>query len=77
MLALVSPITGRELMPTFILMTRLAAEGLHDASGRRARGKAWVLNRKLRLAPGLPTGVHEHANPQFHALLDSSPLSQS
>ncbi len=29
-------------MPTFILMTRLAAEGLHDAPGRRARGKAWL-----------------------------------
>jgi uncharacterized protein with GYD domain len=38
----ISPLTGRELMPTFILMTRLAAASLHDAPGRRALGKTWL-----------------------------------
>ncbi len=35
-------------MPTYILMTRLAAESLHDAKGRRAVGKAWL--QKVRKA---------------------------
>jgi len=29
-------------MPTFVLMTRLAPEALHDAKGRRARGREWL-----------------------------------
>lgn len=29
-------------MPTFVLMTRLAPESLHDARGRRATGKEWL-----------------------------------
>lgn len=29
-------------MPLYVLMTRLAAESLHDAKGRRAAGKEWL-----------------------------------
>jgi uncharacterized protein with GYD domain len=29
-------------MPTFVLMTRLAAGALHDAQGRRTTGKEWL-----------------------------------
>lgn len=29
-------------MPTFVLMTRLAPEALHDARGRRRMGKEWL-----------------------------------
>jgi len=29
-------------MPTFVLMTRLAPDALHDARGRRAMGKEWL-----------------------------------
>jgi len=29
-------------MPTFVLMTRLAADSMHDARGRRAMGKDWL-----------------------------------
>ena len=29
-------------MPIFILMTRLAPETMHDAEGRRARGREWL-----------------------------------
>ena len=29
-------------MPTFVLMTRLAPETMHDARGRRAMGKDWL-----------------------------------
>ena len=29
-------------MPTYVLMTRLSAESLHDAKGRRAVGKTWM-----------------------------------
>ena len=29
-------------MPHFVLMTRLAPESLHDASGRRSAGTAWL-----------------------------------
>jgi len=29
-------------MPTFVLMTRLAPEALHDAEGRRSMGKEWM-----------------------------------
>jgi len=35
-------------MPTYVLMTRLAAESLHDAKGRRAVGKTWM--EKVRQA---------------------------
>ena len=29
-------------MPTFVLMTRLAPETMHDVRGRRAMGKEWL-----------------------------------
>jgi uncharacterized protein with GYD domain len=29
-------------MPTFVLMTRLRPESVHDAQGRRAMGKDWL-----------------------------------
>ncbi len=29
-------------MPTFVLMTRLRPESVHDAEGRRATGKGWL-----------------------------------
>ncbi len=29
-------------MPTFVLMTKLAPESLHDPAGRRAMGKEWL-----------------------------------
>ncbi|HUK12928.1 MAG TPA: GYD domain-containing protein [Thermoanaerobaculaceae bacterium] len=29
-------------MPTFVLMTRLRPESVHDAAGRRAMGKGWL-----------------------------------
>jgi hypothetical protein len=29
-------------MPTFVLMTRLRPESVHDARGRRAMGKEWL-----------------------------------
>lgn len=29
-------------MPTYVLMSRLAPESLHDARGRRAVGKSWI-----------------------------------
>ncbi|HXV75818.1 MAG TPA: GYD domain-containing protein [Candidatus Polarisedimenticolaceae bacterium] len=29
-------------MPTYVLMTRLAPDSLHDARGRRAVGKSWL-----------------------------------
>ena len=35
-------------MPTYVLMTRLAPESLHDAKGRRSVGKAWM--EKVRKA---------------------------
>jgi uncharacterized protein with GYD domain len=39
---------GGSAMPTFILMTRLTPETLHDASGRRATGKEWLKKVKER-----------------------------
>ncbi len=33
-------------MPIFVLMTRLAAESIHDAAGRRAMGKEWLAKVK-------------------------------
>lgn len=35
-------------MPLFVLMTRLAPEMMHDASGRRALGKEWLTKVKER-----------------------------
>ena len=35
-------------MPTFVLMTRLSPEGLHDARGRKAMGKSWLKKVKKR-----------------------------
>lgn len=29
-------------MPTFMLMTKLSPDALHDAGGRKARGKNWL-----------------------------------
>ena len=33
-------------MSVYVLMTRLAPDALHDASGRRARGKEWLTKGK-------------------------------
>src|SRR5919202_4462886 len=33
-------------MPTFVLMTKLASQAMHDARGRRAMGKAWLAKVK-------------------------------
>jgi len=38
----VSNFDWRSTMPTFVLMTKLAAENIHDAKGRRAAGKQWL-----------------------------------
>jgi uncharacterized protein with GYD domain len=35
-------------MPTFVLMTRLAPETMHDARGRRAMGKEWLAKVRER-----------------------------
>jgi len=35
-------------MPTYVLMTRLGPDSLHDAKGRRSVGKAWM--EKVRKA---------------------------
>ena len=35
-------------MPTYVLMTRLGPQSLHDAKGRRAAGKTWM--EKVRSA---------------------------
>jgi len=35
-------------MPLFVLMTKLAAESMQDASGRRAIGKDWLQKVKTR-----------------------------
>jgi uncharacterized protein with GYD domain len=35
-------------MPTFVLMTRLAPEAVHDAEVRRAMGRAWL--KKVKAA---------------------------
>jgi uncharacterized protein with GYD domain len=49
--------SGRWRMPTFILMTRLAPESVHDAGGRRAMGKDW-LKRVKRLCPQVRFTAH-------------------
>ena len=33
-------------MPTFVLMTKLAPDTMHDARGRRAMGKEWLTKVK-------------------------------
>ena len=43
-------------MPTFVLMTRLAPQSVHDAEGRRAMGKEWL--KKVHAAcPDVSTRV--------------------
>jgi uncharacterized protein with GYD domain len=44
-------------MPTFVLMTRLAAENLHDAAARRALGKEW-LQKVRKLCPEVTFIAH-------------------
>ena len=34
-------------MPTFVLMTKLASQAMHDAQGRRAMGKEWLTKVKF------------------------------
>jgi uncharacterized protein with GYD domain len=43
-----APEIGGPTMPTFILMTRLTPETLHDAGGRKATGKEWLKKVKER-----------------------------
>ena len=46
-------------MPTFVLMTRLAPESLHDAEVRRAMGRAWL--KKVKAAcPDVKWIAHYH-----------------
>jgi uncharacterized protein with GYD domain len=35
-------------MPTFVLMTKLSPDTMHDARGRRAMGKEWLKKVKAR-----------------------------
>src|SRR5512146_2712089 len=35
-------------MPTFVLMTKLAPQSMHDAQARRAMGKEWLKKVKAR-----------------------------
>ncbi len=44
-------------MPTFVLMTRLAPDSVHDARGRRAMGKDW-LKRVKTLCPNVTFIAH-------------------
>ncbi len=44
-------------MPTFVLMTKLAAENLHDATARRALGKEW-LHKVRKLCPDVTFLAH-------------------
>ncbi len=44
-------------MPTFILMTKLATENLHDAKVRRALGKEW-LQKVRRVCPEVTFVAH-------------------
>jgi uncharacterized protein with GYD domain len=44
-------------MPTFVLMTRLAPETMHDARGRRAMGKTWLTKVK-ECCPGVEWKAH-------------------
>jgi uncharacterized protein with GYD domain len=44
-------------MPTFVLMSRLAPESVHDAGGRRAMGKEWI-KRVKKLCPDVKFLAH-------------------
>jgi uncharacterized protein with GYD domain len=44
-------------MPTFILMTKLATESLHDAKVRRALGKEW-LQKVRKVCPEVTFVAH-------------------
>lgn len=44
-------------MPTYVLMTRLAPESMHDARGRRAMGKEW-LNKVRSACPDVKWIAH-------------------
>jgi uncharacterized protein with GYD domain len=44
-------------MPTFVLMTRLRPESVHDAHGRRAMGKGW-LQKVQSLCPNVRWIAH-------------------
>jgi len=44
-------------MPTFVLMTRLRPESVHDAEGRRAKGKGW-LKRVKAICPEVKFIAH-------------------
>ena len=44
-------------MPTFVLMTRLAPETMHDVGGRRAMGKGWLAKVK-ECCPGVEWKAH-------------------
>lgn len=44
-------------MPTFVLMTKLASQAMHDAQGRRAMGKEWLAKVK-ESCPGVEWKAH-------------------
>ena len=44
-------------MPTFLLMTRLRTESMHDAPSRRATGKEW-LHKVQECCPGVKWIAH-------------------
>ncbi len=44
-------------MPTFMLMTKLSAEAMHDVRTRRAMGKEW-LKRVEQICPGVNFLAH-------------------
>jgi len=44
-------------MPTFVLMTRLNPESIHDAKGRKQTGEAWFKKVKS-LCPGVEWKAH-------------------
>jgi uncharacterized protein with GYD domain len=44
-------------MPTFVLMTRLRPESVHDARGRREKGKGW-LKKVQALCPQVKWQAH-------------------
>jgi uncharacterized protein with GYD domain len=44
-------------MPTFVLMTKLATESLHDAKVRRALGKEWM-EKVRKTCPGVTWLAH-------------------
>ncbi|MFB3853738.1 MAG: GYD domain-containing protein [Vicinamibacterales bacterium] len=44
-------------MPTFVLMTKLASQAMHDAQARRAMGKEW-LAKVRESCPGVEWKAH-------------------